>query len=882
MRAERGLRAYRLLLRLLPRTFRDRNAAELERMFRDMREEWEEGRGGPGPRQWMSLVWDVGRAALGEWLSLFRDVLRSMTTTTVEDHMAALMGDIRFAVRQLLRQPVYGGTIVLLMTLGIAGNAAVFRVFNGLFLRPLPFENAERLVDIDETAPQWDLEFVNVAYPDFAAWRRDNRSFEAMSVYQGGGLNFSSEGAAERISFLATTHDMDETLGLQPHMGRFYTAEEDVPDGARVGLVTMDFWQQRFGGDPEVLGRTVQLNGEPLEIIGVLPEAARFVGEVEMWVPLQRGEDDQQGWGLQGIGLLRPGVSMEQALADLTSVHKGMIESRPVNEITSPVIHSLRERYLGDYRLGSGFLLGAVGIVLLIACANIAGLMFARSLAREGEMSVRLALGAPRSRIIRQLLTESVMLATVGAVAGTTVGYAASSMLVEAMSDQFPRWVTFDLDGRFVAFTLVVTMGAAVLFGLAPALQASGARLNLSSATRTTASGARRRLMSGLVTFEVALAAALLVVGGLSTLDVYRLGRVDPGFASEGVLSYSVQLPGIRYQDRDARLAFAEDYVARLQALPGVRGAAVASSLPLAGHWGWFFEAEGYERTEDEANPVVLNRIVSPGYFDAMGIGLAKGRLFDDFDGRERETHAVIVNETFVTTHLSHVDDPLGARIRTGGNADWLTVVGVAKDVKHYGVDEEMRPGVYQPWRQMPLSRFMVALATTGEAEALTAAARGVTAEIDPELPLFGVQSMTSRMDESLWARTATSGLIAIFSTVALLLAVAGIYGVISYSVGQRTQEISIRMAMGAESRQVLGQVVRQGMKLVSLGVLVGLGASVAGAGLFSSILVSQSATDPLVYASVTVMLLLVAGVANYLPARRAAALDPMKILRGE
>jgi predicted permease len=876
------MRAYELLLWLFPPGFRDDHAEELKRLFRDLRAEWVEERGGTGPRFWLWLVWDTARGALSEWLSLSRDVVRSTLTMTVEDQVSALLGDIRFALRQLIRQPLYGGMIVLLMTLGIAGNAAVFRVFNGLFLRPLPFENAELLVDLDETAPRWDLEFVNVAYPDFVSWRRDNRSFESMTVFRGGGLNFSSDGTAERISYLATTHDIDEVLGLEPHMGRFYTADEDIPDGASVGLVTMDFWQQQFGSDPEVIGRTVQLDGEPLEIIGVLPQQAHFVDDVEIWIPLQRAETDESGWGLRGIGRLRPGVSIEQAAADLNSVHKGLIESRPVNEITSPVIHSLKDRYLGDYRLGSGFLLGAVAIVLLIACANIAGLMFARSLAREGEMSVRLAMGAPRMRIVRQLLTESVLLATVGAATGTALGYWASSWLVSAMSDQFPRWVTFDLDGRFVGFTLLVTMSAAILFGLAPALQASGSRLNISSGTRSTASGAKRRLMSGLVTAEVALAMVLLVVGGLSMLDVYRLGQVDPGFDSEGVLTYSVQLPSSRYPDRPEALAFAENYLARLSALPGVRGAALASSLPTRGHWGWFFEAEGYTRTEDEANPVVLNRIVSTSYFDAMGVELAQGRFFDDFDGREVETRAVIVNETFVESHLSHVEDPIGARIRPGEGADWLTVVGVSRDVKHYGVDEEMRPGIYQPWRQMPLQAFMVVLSTTGDAEALTATARTTTAEIDPELPLYSVQTMSSTMDENLWARKATSGLIAIFSTVALLLALAGIYGVISYTVGQRTQEISIRMAMGAESRQVLAQVVRQGMRLVTLGVVLGLGASIAGAGLVSGILVNQSARDPLVYGAVAGVLLVVAAVANYLPARRAAALDPMRILRGE
>lgn len=882
MSTTRGTRAYRLLLRLFPRSFREDHAAEMESLYRTMRREWEEVRGGVGPRFWMSLTWDTCREAAGEWLTLSRDILRSTTTTTVGDTMSAFFGDVRYAVRQLLRQPGYGLMIVLLMTFGIAGNAAVFRVFNGLFLRPLPFENPERLVDLDETAPQWDLEFVNMAYPDFAVWRRDNRTFEAMTVFQQGGLNFAAEGSAERIDYLAATHDIDDVLGIEPHLGRFFTAEEDVEDGAYVGLVSMGFWERQFGGSPDVLGQTVMVNGRALEIIGVLPEEARFVGEADLWIPLQRPESDDSGWGLSGIGLLRPEVTVEQAAADLTAIHRGMVEARPVNEITSPVIHSLRDRYLGDFRLGSGFLMGAVGIVLLIACANIAGLMFARSLAREGEMSIRLAMGAPRMRIIRQLLTESVLLAGVGAAVGTALGFWASSYLVNAMDDQFPSWVTFDLDLRFVAFTLAVTMGAAILFGLAPALQASGAKLNLSSSTRTTASGAKRRIMSTLVAAEVAMAMVLLVVGGLSTLDVRRLSAVDPGFVSEGVLTYRLQLPNTRYPDAEARTAFATAYLESLRRLPGVTNATLASTLPLSGHWGWFYEADGHERSEDDANPVVLNRVVTPGYLETMGVPLVRGRTFNDFDGREEGTQAAIVNETFVRTHLSHVEDPVGARIRTGPQAPWVTVVGVARDVKHYGVDQEMRPGVYLPWQQFPLSRFMAALTTDGDPAQLAAAARRATAELDPELPLFSVNTMDVQLAESLWTRKATSGLIAIFSTVALLLAVAGIYGVISYTVGQRTQEISIRMAMGAQGGQVLSQVVRQGMRLVTVGVVVGLVVSVAGAGLMAGMLVDVSAREPWVYLGVTLVLLGVAAAANYLPARRAARLDPMGVLRGE
>jgi len=396
--------------------------------------------------------------------------------------------------------------------------------------------------------------------------------------------------------------------------------------------------------------------------------------------------------------------------------------------------------------------------------------------------------------------------------------------------------------------------------------------------------------MSLLVSGEVALALALLVVGGLSVMDVRQLGKLDPGFDAEGLVSYSISLPSARYADGDARLAFVDEYLPRLQAIPGIESAAAASMMPLSGsHSGFFLMVDGAPaRAEDEANPVVLHRIVSPSYFETAGVEFAAGRAFDDFDGREDGTAAIIVNERFVETHLSHLDNPIGARVMPGTSigddptATWLTVVGVTRDVKHYAVDQVMRPGIYRPLRESPLSSFAVALRVRGESEPIIAQARALTAEMDSQLPLYNIRNMTEQVDNSLFTRRAMSWLIGAFSTVALLLAIAGIYGVISYSVGQRTQEISIRMAMGAQKEDVLGQVVRQGMGLVVIGVVIGLGISLAGAELVSGILVGVDATNPMVYAGVTLLLLAVAGVANYLPARRAASLDPMRALRGE
>lgn len=885
MPSDGDLRRYRRLLRLFPEEFRKRRGQEMETLFHDMSEQWVEERGRMGARFWMSLGWDMGSEALREWLSLYRETIQSTLAQMRGDHMSTVFSDVRFALRQFARQPMYAVTIVLLMALGIAGNAAMFRVFNGLFLKPLPFENPEQLVDLDETAPAWDLEFLSIAYRDFDTWRSENRSFQAMAVVDQGGGTLLIGGEPRRVDYLATTHDIDEVLRISPLAGRFYGPEEDHPDGPRGMLLSTAFWEQEFASDPGVLGRTMSLNGFAVEVIGILPTEARFYGDVDLWIPLRQSASNFQGWGLNGIGRLQPDVTIDQARADLMSIHKGMIDDFEVNEISSPVISSLRDRYLGDYRLGSAFTLAAVLAVLLIACANIAGLMFVRSLARGQEIAVRCALGATRGRIAQQLLTESFVLAFAGAGLGAALGIWGSEALVTPLAGQFPSWVVFDLDGRFLGFLIVVTFAAATLFGLFPAVQASRHRVG-GSGTRVAGSRARRRSTSLLVTGEVALALALLVVGGLVVMDVRNLGQADAGFEPEDLISYYLSLPSAEYPDDAARRGFVTDYLPRIQSIPGVREAALASMMPISGsHQGNFFMADGAPpRADDEAHPVVLTRTVSPSYFDALGIELFDGRAFDEFDGRENGTQAVIVNEQFVATHLTHVAEPVGSRITFGtelsDDPQWLTVVGVARDVKHYGVDERVRPGVYLPLEQNPLRGFAVAMRVEGDEGPILTQARAITREIDTTMPLFGVMKMTDRMDEDLFTRRAVSWLIGAFSTIALILAVAGIYGVISYGVRQRTREISLRMAMGAQRSDVMRNVVSQGMRLIAIGVAVGLALSFAGAGLVSGILVGTRATSPVVYVGVTVVLVAVAGLANYLPARRAASLSPAEALK--
>ncbi|MEM6705793.1 MAG: ABC transporter permease [Acidobacteriota bacterium] len=886
---------YRLLLRIFPRSFRSRWGPSMERDFADHVRVRRQSGEPLGVRFWISLGWDAATGAAAEWLALLRptsaphpDYARHFSSPTATGgDMSSLTYDLRLAVRQLVRRPTYAVSIVLLMALGIAGNAAVFRMVNGLFLRPLPFDEAHQLVDLNETAPQWDLEFLNIAFRDFDRWRAENKTFDAMSATRDGGGNLLIDGAPQRVSYLLTTHDIDEVLRLGPRLGRFYTSEEDHPSSARVAMLSFDMWQERLGGRDDVLGALLTLDGEAVQVIGVLPEEADFIRDVDLWMPLRQTRDDWFGWGLGGIGRLRSGVSVEQAEADLLTVHKGMIPEFEVNEISFPRVAGLRDRFLGEYRLGSGFLLGAMGLVLLIACANIAALVIVHTMSRARELTLRAALGASRGRIVRQLTTESLLLALLGSFVGVGLGVLGSNVLVEPMAQQFPEWVSFDLDGRFVAFTAILTGSATLLFGLVPALRASRLSQGSSLSQRSTQGRWFSQRMNWIVGAEVALALVLLVLGGLAMLDVVRLGFVDPGYETDGVVSYTLSLPEVDY-DAEARRNLLGRMLPALEAVPGIESAAVASTMPLQGHWGSFFQAQAAPaRSEEEGDPVVLKRIVSPSYFETMGLEMSQGRTLDPTDGREGAFQAVVVNETFVRTHLGHLDDPVGALIVEGTSVpdepNWLTVVGVAKDVKHYGVDTEMRPGLYLPVERQPLSFFHVVLHLDRERAELASVAdqvRAVTADIDPKLPVFNLEAMQDLLDESLWTRRAGAWMIGVFSTVALLLAVAGIYGVVSHTVGRRRREIGIRMAVGAERKDVLRQVVSRGMALVLTGVAVGLTASFLLARALSSALVGVTAREPGIYVSVTVLIVLVAAVANYLPARRAAAIDPATVLR--
>jgi predicted permease len=805
-----------------------------------------------------------------------------------------LTSDFRYALRSLTRQKTATALVLLMLSLGIAANVAVFSLVNGLFLRPFAFPDQDRLVYINETAPKWNLEVVGINYPDFHTWREGVKLFEGIAIWDGDSFNLSTSTGAERIRGARVTHDFGKVLGIRPILGRDFLPEEDKPKGPPVVLITDGVWRERFGGREDAVGQTLKLDGVSRTIVGVLPPEADFPGNARVWVPLQ-GNPNQEGqsYSYSGVGRMKAGVTIEAAEKDLLRAHEPTWQKSDKEKVVSPFARSLREEFVRDFTSAAQALTVAVALLLLVACANVASLMLARALARRREMGIRLALGAGRVRIVRQLFAENVMLAIAGAAIGLALGQWAVKLLLAQVPDQLPHFASFGVDVRVVGFAILASMATVILFGWAPALHASGGDLRsaVHAATAgTTASPRGKRTLWFLVAGEFALAALLLVCAGLLMRAFDRVRHVDPGFRTDGVLVFSVALPEAGYPKEPQRLAFWDRLERRMAELPGVQSAGLITCAPLGCHWGTFFNIEGVERKPGESVPVTLYRFASATYFQTMGIRLKWGRFFDDRDGREpqpedpalRSPRVAIVNESFVTTFWPNVSDPVGRRFKFNGERSlWMTVVGVVRDIKHYGLERPMRPGVYFPLPANPVQTLTVALHTSGDAGALAGSARAALRDLDADLPMFQLRTMEEALQRSLMVRAAYSWMLGVFAFLALVLAIGGAYGVASYLVTQRTREIGIRVALGARTIDVVRTVVGRGVAVVTVGVVTGLIASLGATRLTADLLFGVGG-DAAILAGVSSVLLLTAVLANWLPARRAAKIDPMRSLRTE
>ena len=796
------------------------------------------------------------------------------------------MSDLRIAARTLLKHPGFTVVAALTLALRIGANTVVFSFVDGILLRPLPYPDPDRLLLVRDVQPS--LSEAPMSYPEYLDWRGQDQLFSAVAAMSRLRFNFTGEGEPERLNGIRASASLLPMLGVKPAAGRLFTAEEESPAAPRVAVISHGLWQRRFAGDPRLVGRALTLDGEAVTAVGVLPPGFSFGDEADVWVPL-RLDAERAPRGLHFLGVvarLRPGLDLAQARAEAEPIAAHLREEYKTDHGLKLV--RLQESVVASARPLLLLLGGAVALVLLIACTNVASLLLARTAGRRREIAVRLSLGTTRGRLVRQLLTESTLLALLGGGLGLVLAGWGVEVLARAAADRLPRVAGVGLDWTVVAFTAGLAIATGFLFGLAPALQAT--RTDLQAILKEGGRGGdpgegRQRLRAGLVIGEVALSLVLLIGAGLLIRSFQAVLRAPAGFRAEGLLSLDLNLPPARYPEAPQQEDFYRQLKERLGALPGVAGAAEVSHLPLSGRsTNGSFAIAGREWAEGE-RPLADKRLAGVSYFQVMGIPIVRGRAFDERDG-EGAPQAAIVSESFARRFFPD-QDPIGQRIDLAWHTDgFQEIVGVAGDVKHQGLDEPSLPAIYLAYRQQPaltlaMGRTLV-IRAAGAPEAVMTALREQVAAIDRDLPISSLRPMDEVLERSLATRRLTTSLLSALAAIALTLAAVGLYGLISYLVTQRTQEIGIRMALGARRAHVLRQVVARGLVLALVGTGFGLAASFGLARLMTSQLYEVTATDPPTFAAVPAVLLAVALVASLLPAHRAARLDPMAAMRAE
>jgi putative ABC transport system permease protein len=851
---------------IVPRRFRAR-----------FRQEWEAEMEYREERlaRWDRLDWRNKLELLWRSLGAFWDALWLQRQRMEED----MFQDLRFGFRMLWKNPGFTFVAALTLALGIGANTAIFSVVNALMLRPLPYQDPGQLVWIEEVSKKTNAS-ISVFAAHFLDWQAQSRTLAGVATQDGAARTLTGAGEPERVEVGKISASFLPVLGAPLAKGRNFSAAEDAPGGPRVAILSHGLWQRRYNGEPDVVGKTITLNDASFTVIGVLPASFRYFHPYDVWVPLaldplrEHGNQDANT-DLPTIARLKPGVAREQAQAELDTILQRYETTKP--EGMPRLLDSqtrlvpLQEHFLGDTRRPLLVFLGAVGLVLLIACANVANLLLARAVTRQKELAIRAALGAGRLRLVRQMLTECLLLALAGGAAGLLLADWLTRLLGSLNSadalGEMGRLTAFTIDRRALGFTLLISLLTGLLFGLLPALQFSRPDLNAALKDGGRGGGFHSRgLRSALMVSEVALALALL--------------NVDPGYRAENLLTARLQLPP-RYREKSQRLQFYEQTLRRVAALPGVISIGATSHLPLLDYnYGARLRVEGRAPQKGEKEPGAPVASINPDYFRTLGMSLRAGRFFNDADA-EGAPSVALLSES-LAHKLFPNEDPLGKRLNIAGSgAEWTTVIGVVNDIRHKGLDRETEPSVYLSYRQLPREMALLLRSAAGPAS-LAPALRNAVREIDPALPVYDVMTMDERLSNSVAARRFNLLLLGGFAALALLLAGVGVYGVISYVVTQRTHEVGIRMALGAQGADVARLFIKQGMAVVMFGVALGLIGAFALTRLMKSLLFDVSAGDPLTFACVALLLSLVAFAACYLPARRAARIDPLASLRRE
>ncbi|MGH9831801.1 MAG: ABC transporter permease [Blastocatellia bacterium] len=803
--------------------------------------------------------------------------------------MNSLLQDFRFGLRMLVKKPSFALIAVITLALGIGANAAIFSVVNAVLLRPLPYPNAERLMTIWENHTKRDgPEREWTSPPGFEDWRDQAKSFDHVVALQGWGPTLTGQGDPEQLVGALVSHNTFEMLGVAPALGRSFRPEEDQRGAEGVVIISHGLWQKRFGADPALVGKTILLNGESRMVVGVMPAGFKFpiIANADVWRPIQPALNAgcQRGCiTIRVMARLKPGATEAQARVELNTIAARIEQQFPdTNSKVGSTLIPLHEFLVGPVKPQMLALLVAVAFVLLIACANVANLLLARSAGRMTEIAIRASLGAGRWRIARQLLSESLLLAVIGGVVGLLLAHWLVDLLVSFSPQGTPRLDEIGIDRRALGYTLAVTMLTGLLFGTAPVWQLFKTDLNqsLRDGGKGLKTGGSGRALGLLVVAETALALMLLVGAGLLIRSFIQLQRVDPGFNPRNVLTAVVTLPSAAYPDGQVR-GFYSQLLDRVKTLPGAQSAAAVSSLPLAGFdTDTGFVIEGRPAPAPDQRPVAWISSVTHDYFRTMGMRLIAGREFTEHDNGNA-AKVVIISEATARRHFPN-EDPIGKRIGNGRPDGWREIIGVTTDVKHFGLSQDARVSMFFPHQQRPSRRMNIVLRTATDPASLTSTLRGAVTAMDRNLAVSNIDTMEEITAQSIGQERFTLLLLGMFAALALLLSMAGIYGVMSYAVAQRTREIGVRMALGAEAGNVLRLVIGQGMLLALIGVGIGLAGSLALSRLMKTMLFGVSATDPLTFIGVGALLALVALVACYVPARRAAKVDPMIALRYE
>ena len=807
--------------------------------------------------------------------------------------MADIAQDFRYALRTLGRNRLLSGVVIATLALGIGATTAIYSVVDGLLLRPLPFPEADRLVVALEVQPS-SRGRMTVSWPSYQDWAANARSFDGITAHRGMFFNLTGLDVAEPVDTRAVGGGFFGLLGTSAQVGRLIGRDDDRPSAPEVAVISDRLWRRRFDGDPAALGRSLILDGRPYAIVGVLPPGFQYSRVEDVFVPLAvtlgpADEDRGNHTGILALARRAPGVTLEEARTEMEGIAAALAREYPnSNSGVGVEVHSLRSWLFQDVRTPLLVLMAGVGCLLLIACVNLANLLLARGAAREGEVAVRLALGAGRWRIARQLLAESLLLALAGGALGAVLAGAGLPLLQKWLPTGIPRLETVALDGRVLAVALGLSIATGLAFGVLPALQA--ARGGLAGAARTAARrtaaglGAGGRLRRVLLVAEIGLAVVLLTAAGLMMRTFQELVAVDPGFRSERLLTLRFQLRGERYDAEESRVAASDRILERMRALPGVEAAGLTISLPLAGsNWGSVFIV-GDQPVPPRADlPSAAFNPVSPGYFETVGMRLLRGRPFESGD-RPDSQHVAVINET-MARHFWPGEDPLGKRLKQGWpewETPWREVVGVVADVKLDGVDADTPLHVFLPLAQAPPDALFLVVRTARDPASATRSIEQAMRELDRDVPVFGARTMDEVFAESIGPRRFPTIFLGQFSIAALVLAALGVFGLMAYAVAQRSHEVGVRMALGADGRRVVGHVMGEGLRVVIAGVLVGVAGALAATRLLRSLLFEVAPTDPAAFAAAVALLSAVALAAAYLPARRAARVDPAVALRAE